>query len=456
MKRELGTTYMCPDYIITEDTVGKMKLIYLCRFFNPQSTGVNKKIAAQVEHLANHGVDSIIYSISASDSQQYIGKNIKQVRIPSTERPSGLIGKIRREYQFDLAFKDIISALISTLKAQDIIYFRIPYPSLHLSRILRQPRLCKIIVEYQTIEPLEHRLAGEYWCLLIDFLFGNDIRKYTDGIVGVTDEITQYEVSRSGDCKKPHVTIGNGFDVASVPARQPPAYTGDDLHLLCVANVSRWHGLDRLLHGLATYNGTPKVILHIAGDGAELPHLQKLAGDLGISDRVVFHGFTTGKALDALFDQCHIAVGSLGIHRIGLKEASILKAREYCARGIPFIYGISDPDFPADFPYILHLPADESPIDIKQVLAFAKKVCADPDHPQKMHRYAEEHLDWSVKMKKLKAFLETLVGEGEDDGVPEPSTTPLAATGLKVPGGTALSGAGQGDMPSGSSRERGL
>ena len=29
---------------------------------------------------------------------------------------------------------------------------------------------------------------------------------------------------------------------------------------------------------------------------------------------------------------------------------------------------------------------------------------ADPDHPQKMRRYAEEHLDWSVK--KLKEFLE--------------------------------------------------
>jgi hypothetical protein len=45
---------------------------------------------------------------------------------------------------------------------------------------------------------------------------------------------------------------------------------------------------------------------------------------LGISDRVVFHGFTTGKALDALFDRCHIAVGSLGIHRKGLTQTSEL------------------------------------------------------------------------------------------------------------------------------------
>jgi len=326
--------------------------------------------------------------------------------MPGTERPQGILGKIYREWHVNNAIKNIILSL----SERDVLYARIFYPSLQLSRMLKQPRACKIVIEYQTIEPFEYRLNGKYWYLLIDFLFGNAIRRYTDGIVGVTDEITQYEVARAGDPKKPHFTIGNGFAVKSVPVRQAPYYHGNYLHLLCVASVARWHGLDRLFRGLATHRMMPKVTLHIAGDGAELPHLEKLACDLGISDRMVFHGFTTGKALDALFDQCHIAVGSLGIHRIGLKEASILKAREYCARGIPFIYGIADPDFPADFPYILRLPADENPIDIEQLLAFAEEVCADPNHPEKMRCYAEEHLDWSVKMKKLKGFLETLAG----------------------------------------------
>ena len=119
--------------------------------------------------------------------------------------------------------------------------------------------------------------------------------------------------------------------------------------------------------------------------------------------------------------------GLMASHRRGLKEASILKAREYCARGIPFIYGISDPDFPPDFPYILRLPADESPIEIEDVLAFAKDVCADPDHPEKMRRYARENLDWSVKMKRLKEFLERLVGEEGDDIAPETGTVHLTA-----------------------------
>ena len=54
---------------------------------------------------------------------------------------------------------------------------------------------------------------------------------------------------------------------------------------------------------------------------------------------------------------------------------------------------------------------DESPVDIEKIIEFAQTVCTNPNHPKKMRAYALEHLDWSAKMKKLKAFLETLVDE---------------------------------------------
>jgi glycosyltransferase involved in cell wall biosynthesis len=384
-----------------------MKLIYLIRSFSFHDSGVDKKILAQIDHLEKIGVKSVKYFVPLNQSQQYANNNDEINKIKEIHLFAGIIGKLRREYRVNQTFLKCITSL----GAQNIIYLRIPYPSLQLSHILQRSRACKIVIEYQTIEPHEYHLKGKYWYLFIDRLFGNDIRKYTDAIVGVTEEITQYQLTRSSNPNKPHITIGNGFDVSSAPIRKPPLCLENDLHLLCVANVNRWHGIDRILQGLAVYAGTIHVTLHIAGDSAELQNLQTLTEDLIISDHVIFHGFTTGEALDALFDQCHIAVGSLGIHRIGLKEASILKAREYCARGIPFIYGISDPDFTADFPYILHFSADESPIDIEKVLAFVKEVCTDPDHPQKMRCFAEEHLDWSTKMKKLKDFLEKLTGE---------------------------------------------
>jgi hypothetical protein len=428
------------ECIVAYARVSTLKIKYFISGYNSDS-GVNKKSFSQVSELSRLGLDIELILVSVEDAHYPSYDFLTTYRVDNV--PKGdFFGWLKCSRKISKVFGETIESL----GPDDILYTRysIPFPLYYPSKYLKRFRTCKIVIEHQAKEIDEFKLNGKnlpYWS---EYIFGKFFREQSDAIVGVTNEITQYEIARAGDPEKPHLTIGNGFAVQSVPVREAPHYTDNDLHLLCVASVSRWHGLDRLLQGLATYNGTPKVTLHIAGDGAELPHLQKLAGDLGISDRVVFRGFTTGKVLDALFDQCHIAVGSLGIHRIGLKEASVLKAREYCARGIPFIYGIPDPDFPADFPYIFHLPADESPIDIEQIRAFAKMVCADPDHPQKIRRYAEEHLDWSVKMKKLKDFLETLVGEGEDNNPPEPGMSPLAGKGLKVPVGTALSGAGQG------------
>ena len=433
-----------------------MRVFYFVRSLKRTHSGVSKKIISQIVSLNEVGVDTKLFTFGNLDDLKYFAEISDYiVHSPSSincDYGTNIINLLQR----DLCINRVLRLLFESLGSKDVVYSRIPPLSISTLISLGKPRNCKVVFEFQSIENREAWSSGCYFFALLDSIFGKIRRRNIDGIVGVTDEITAYQLKKSGDTSIPHITIGNGFEVNSVSRRRAPEANDRELNLLCVANVSRWHGLDRLLRGLATYSRTPKVILHIAGDGAELPHLQQLTKELGIGDRVVFHGFTTGKALDDLFDQCHIAVGSLGIHRIGLAEASILKAREYCARGIPFIYGVSDPDFPADFPYVLQLPADESPIDIERVLAFAKKVCANPDHPQTMRRYAEEHLDWSVKMKKLKDFLEALVGEDGDDNIPEPSTSPLAAKGLKVPGGTALSGAGQGDMPSGSSRERGL
>ena len=175
---------------------------------------------------------------------------------------------------------------------------------------------------------------------------------------------------------------------------------------------SYWHGIDRFIRGLhehnAHYANSTKIVLHIVGDGPELPHLKELTAELNQQDNVIFHGFKSGKELDEMFDMCHIAIGSLAGFRAGLTEFSSLKNREYCARGMPIIMASKDVDIPTDWEYVQMVPEDDTPIDMNTVVDFANRVMADPEHPQKMRRYAEEHLDWMAKMKVLKEFLESL------------------------------------------------
>lgn len=377
-----------------------MNIIFVCRCCNNVVSGVNKKILSQVESLNNLGAHTIIHSICTREKEP-ISKHIRLININEFNNSESIMYKIIREYEINKKFSNIVHNLFD----QDIVYLRSPYPSFYLYLILKRTRRCKIVIEYQTIEFLEYTLIKKYWYLILDFFFGNAIRKYTDAIVGVTDEITSYQLSRTGNPNKPHITIGNGIDVSSVPLRTAPEYNEEELRLLCVATVSRWHGLDRLLRGIRMYKGQKNVTLHIVGDGDELMNLRELSIELTIQEKVIFHSYSTGEALDCHFSRCHIGVGSLGIHRKGLHETSELKAREYCSRGIPYINAAEDNDYPSDFRYILRLPPDESPINIDHIISFADIVLADPSHPQQMRQYAENQLDWSVKIQQLKTFL---------------------------------------------------
>ncbi len=369
--------------------------------------GVGKKLISQVSELSRQGLDVELVLVSIGDIHYPSCDFLTTYRL-DTVPVEDLYGRLKRAYKI----RKIFGETIDSLEPADILYYRYSnaFPLYYPNKYFKLCRSCKVVTEHQTKELEEFKLNKNTLIYWSEFFFGKLLRKQSDAIIGVTDEITRYEIVRAGDPEKPHLTIGNGLTVDSVPIRQAPRYIGD-IHLLCVANVSRWHGLDRFLRGLATFYGKPKVILHIVGDGPEIPYLREMASNLKITNQVIFHGFQTGESLDVLFDQCHIAVGSLGIHRKGLKQTSELKAREYCARGIPFIIASVDSDFPKDFIYIFHIPATEDQIDINQVIMFAENVCADINHPQKMRRYAEEHLDWSIKVKKLKGFLEVLVDE---------------------------------------------
>lgn len=383
-----------------------MVIIFLQRFLENKNSGVNKKIIAQYLSLKNQGIPAKLVIINEFPPNQI--ENSEDISIIQIFP----LGKdIISKFIHHVRVNAIIRNLVKSLNNDDILYTRYPYPSLWTYLVFRQKKLCKIVTEHQSFEINENLLIGDYAYLLNYFIFGKKILHLTNAIVGVTEEITQSEINFTKNKHKPHVTIGNGFYVNNVPMRSLKYLEKDSLQLLFIGNISLWHGLDRLINGLAAYKGEVRVNLHIVGEGDELPKIQKMVEKRDLSERVTFHGFKTGEALDNLFNTCHIAIGSLGIHRKGLTQTSELKVREYCARGIPWIIACKDPDFPDDYPYSYRIPPDDSPVQISGIIGFMKTVYEDFDHPQKMRAYASKNLDWSVKMKKLKSFLETLVDE---------------------------------------------
>ena len=372
--------------------------------FKCKLTGVEKKINFQLS------------SLQAIDCN-YAGKVIS-LKYPKKSLIYYIINSFYFSKNIHKTFKSAGSG--------DIIYIR------HLSAVLPifcevlysslRKRKYKIVFEINALEregyyarvfenksELIYRRLYFLYSLIFIVLCEKRLLSCGDGLVSVTNEISNYYQNLTDKSLK-YLTCGNGVNVSLFQIKLIPKVM-DVINVLIVATVCEYHGIDRFIHGIHEYeSATDKrnIILHIVGDGPELPHLKELTVELNLQDNVIFHGFKSGKELDEMFDMCHIALDALAGFRKGLTETSSLKSREYCARGIPFIASSKDVDFPDGWDYVLKITDDETPVDMTSVVDFANRMIEDPEHPQKMRRYAEEHLDWLAKMKVLKEFLESL------------------------------------------------
>ncbi len=203
------------------------------------------------------------------------------------------------------------------------------------------------------------------------------------------------------------IRTDNGVEVSKIKAAQILPDFNNEFSLLGLGNPRIWHAYERIIEGMKIFyqeNPSIKVKFEIAGQGGELEKYRKLVDDYKLNKYVIFHGFQTGKNLDDLCERSHVAVASLGMHRINVAkgEASPLKAREFAARGIPFVTAYTDKGFPVGFPYILQFSADESPIDISKIVAFYRELRNTlPQYQTDLRQYAEDNLDWSAKMKTV-------------------------------------------------------
>jgi glycosyltransferase involved in cell wall biosynthesis len=202
------------------------------------------------------------------------------------------------------------------------------------------------------------------------------------------------------------VKQGNGIDLESVrPRLRSPEWPNSELKLVAVATLTFWHGYDRLIKAIFQWNSTPnrpyEVTLTLIGDGRARNDLEALARDLGVEASIAFTGMQAPAAIAAYYAEAHLAVGSLGIHRKGLREnPSELKAREYSLAGIPFIACGSDPDFPPGLPFRIVVSSDDTTADLIEVFArFGEIRARFTDDEVRAHALA--NLGYVPKLRQL-------------------------------------------------------
>jgi glycosyltransferase involved in cell wall biosynthesis len=381
-----------------------MNIIYIA-FTTNQMDGVNKKVLSQYTCLKSLTASAkLMLVMTAAPSPEMVQAFPGDVEFLSFELQKTLSAKINRKIRL---WQKILERVMG-VSEPTVIYFRYPGADPFFWNALRRMKgndRLTVVMEHQTKEREELKLVGLERAFIQERLFGGLARRTADGFVGVTKEICDYEVRLSGGKNQLCLVNGNGIDISSIPERKAPRFNRDRLDLLFLATFSVWHGLDRLVAGLAQYKGVPEIFLHVVGSGEALEVIEKQVRERGLEDKILFYGFLKGEELNGFFDFCHVAVGPIGIHRKSLEEGSALKLREYCARGIPFFSSSPDFDFPDASPLWMRIPGDDSPVEMENVVAFAKRALDIKDHTRELRSFAESRLDWKIKMEKLVEFL---------------------------------------------------
>lgn len=200
---------------------------------------------------------------------------------------------------------------------------------------------------------------------------------------------------------KPAINIENGVCLDTIPAREPKLKE-DELHILALAGMRTWHGYDRLIKGLAEYKGDRKIVVDMVGgdhDGS-LAEWKTLAKNLGVAEKVIFHGSLYGEALTDMINSADIGAGTLAIHRTGIFKAAVLKIREYTSRGLPFIYGYEDISLNGNETFALNFPTDDSAIDIERVVSWYDTLPEKAQLVREMRDYAQQNMSWETQLSK--------------------------------------------------------
>ena len=356
-----------------------------------ESLGVTKKLLGQYKAFGNLGYDT--YHLCFKDRQGVLIHGDATTVL------------VKPQIKMYLTYIKLLKKADKICKENgiDMCYIRYPLADFAFMKMVKKlHKLCKVVIEiptypydeqnkaltdvfsrYKSIADRHHRKKLKN----LDIVFTTFNNK--DSIFGV-----------------PCINISNGIDVASVKYIGDKLEYGNTINIFAVALIVREHGYDRLIEGLKNYYAdktadAPDVYFNIAGDGPEREPLTKMVKDYGLSGHVVFHGKKFGKELDDMFCQNNLALSCLGYHRAGLTVVSTLKAREYCARGIPFISSLPESALPVDLDFYALVESGENPVDIEEIIKYYKHIKAHPDIPEKMRKYAEENLTWEKQLKKV-------------------------------------------------------
>lgn len=357
-----------------------------------KSIGITKKISSEIKALREMG-HFVTYTAYKSDGIYIFNNNNDVVYKKQFRFKNKFIISFLRYF---VLLKTIKKYINCSNNSYDLLYARLLPLTKGFFEIIRsfKNNKSKVVVESLAYFPgIKFRsIKGKY----ISFL----LKKNGPRLKGLVDTVlTEGHLdSFYGVSDIREMSMGVQTDEI-VPHR----YEGkkDELHLISVANEMPYHAYDRVIKSLRNFylsNKKRKVFIHLVG--LMTKKTIRMINRFHLDNYVLLYGKKSGIELDEIYKKCNLGLGPLGQHRVGGKKDTGLKTKEYFARGIPYIYSGEEPTVPANYPYVLSIPSDESDIDFDCVWDFYISYRDNENVVSEMRKFAFEHYSWIEIMKK--------------------------------------------------------
>ncbi len=372
------------------------KVLYITTVDISSDSGVRKKIYGQIRVMRESGLEVALIAPHKDNIVVVEGGARDEERrgVVTSYRNTGplrFFNLTRSLYKsaYEVAHKDKYDAVF-------IRYSLAERCLIKMSRELKEEGI-KIFIEIPSY-PYDLEYENKQWYkkfgLYLDKIYRKKLKDCVDIIFSPgPQEDTIYGVKA--------VSFNNGVNTEDIEERDYSGKKEGALRFIGVANLNSWHGYDRVIRGIANYykdKDDIDFIFNIVGEGIELSNLKDLVEELELQDRVIFHGFKSGKELDEVYNNSDVAISSIGLYRIGEAPKLVLKAREACLKGIPFVAVKGDPVFDEDFDYVYFVKDEGTPLQVEEVYNWFVDLDSE-EYLEEMNKFAKENLDWGETFK---------------------------------------------------------
>lgn len=294
------------------------------------------KRAAEALAERDHQVD--VFAVSHDGTRTVKDGTPLRIRLLRMRRRQAGLLRYAFEYGAFFSWAFALVSILNVRRRYDVVYVHNMPNFLVFAGLLPKIGGAKIVLDVHDPAPeLLAAIRGRDLPPLVQRLASAEERasiSFSDMLITVNEPMRRRLASVS---PRPVAVVMNLPDTRLFVPMEAPRGWGDFEWIVYSGSIAHRNGLDLVMRAVPLLaDEFPSLRFRIIGDGPALESAVRLAGDLGVADRVEFRGFVPIRELPSLLSG---AAAGVSPHRGGVFGSLVfsMKVPEYVALGLPVI-----------------------------------------------------------------------------------------------------------------------